>query len=455
VVDSLLRILQVNSVDSGGGAARVAWDLFQAFRRKGHESWLIAGAKLTDDPYVRELEHDPYRKGLPGVLAKVWKPFRKFESRYEGLRSLHRRTLLAVDSRRIRNRLMGIEDFEFPGTAHLFDLIPERPDVVHLHNLHGDYFDLRELAVISKQVPVYLTLHDAWLLSGHCAYSIGCERWQTGCGECPDLAIPPPVRRDATAGNWKRKREIFSKSRLFITTPSRWLMEKVQKSILAPAVVETRIIPNGVDLSVFFPADKDSARRSIGVSSDSKVILFAGVNIRQNIFKDYFTMRSAIALIAQYLQGKNIVTIGLGEEAPPERSGQMEVRFVPYQKDPKVVALYYQSADVYIHAAPEDNFPNTILESLACGTPVVATAVGGIPEQIIDGENGFLVPAGDSRAMATQIEQILSDDDLRHRISKSAADSARRLFDLERAADNYLKWFEIIREKTPNTKRRI
>ena len=453
MVDSPLCILQVNSVDSGGGAAKVAWDLFQAYRQKGHQSWLVAGSKLTSDPFVRELDHDSYRSGLPGRLAKIWKPFRKFEPEWPGLRLLHRRMLLAVDYTRIKNRLMGIDDFEFPGTAHLLNLTQDRPEVIQFHNLHGDYFDLRELATISHRVPVILTLHDAWLLSGHCSHSFACERWKTGCGECPDLTIPPPIRRDATAFNWQRKREIFSKSRLYLVTPSRWLMQKAEQSILTPAVVETKIIPNGVDLSVFQPADKGTARASFGIQQDAKVILFAAVTVLQNVFKDFQTMRLAIARVAEHLKSKKIIFIVLGEYAPPERIGQAEIRFIPYQTDPKVVAHYYQVTDIYIHAAHVDTFPTTILESLACGIPVVATAVGGIPEQIVDGETGFLVPPGDAQAMAARIEQILSNNDLYQQMGRAAVDSAQRRFDLERAAEDYLNWYEdIIGRKTEKLK---
>ncbi len=212
-------ILQVNGEDLGGGAAKVAWDLFQGYRQNGYESWLVTGIKRTKNPLVRELDHDPYRSGLSNLMAKIWKPFRKFEVNSPRLQTLHRRTILLTDFRRIRNKLNGYEDFEFPGTAHILDLIPKRPDLLQLHNLHGGYFDLRELPVLSRQVPVVLTLHDAWLLSGHCAHSFDCERWKIGCGSCPDLTIPPPIRRDGSAFNWLRKREIFLKSQVYVASP--------------------------------------------------------------------------------------------------------------------------------------------------------------------------------------------------------------------------------------------
>ena len=115
---------------------------------------------------------------------------------------------------------------------------------------------------------------------------------------------------------------------------------------------------------------------------------------------------------------------------------------MPYQKDPKVVARYYQVADVYIHAARADTFPNTVLEALACGTPVVATAVGGIPEQVEDGVTGFLMPPGDAEAMAEAIITLLTDDALRMRLGRNAAEDAQRRFTLNRQVEAYLGWYE-------------
>ena len=124
--------------------------------------------------------------------------------------------------------------------------LSDPPDIIHAHNLHGQYFGLRFLTQHSHQIPVLITLHDAWLLSGHCAHSVDCERWRTGCGKCPDMSLQPPVEQDATAHNWRRKKHIFENSRLYISTPSQWLMDKVHQSILEPAIVESRVVPNGI-----------------------------------------------------------------------------------------------------------------------------------------------------------------------------------------------------------------
>ncbi len=136
--------------------------------------------------------------------------------------------------------------------------------------------------------------------------------------------------------------------------------------------------------------------------------------------------------------------IALGEAAPPERIGDVEIRFIPYQKDPEQVARYYQAADLYLHPARADTFPNTDLEALACGTPVVASAAGGIPEQVVEGKTGFLVPVGDARAMAERVLDLLADDGLRVRMGREAAEDAARRFGLERMVGEYLTFYKEI-----------
>jgi glycosyltransferase involved in cell wall biosynthesis len=410
-----IRILQVSTSDGRGGAEKVAYNLHRAYRARGYPAWLAVGYKQTDK----------------GAGRLQW-----WISRGIGR------------PRRLWTLLRGHEDFDFPGTWRLLDLLPERPDIVHCHNLHGGYFDLCALPWLSRQVPVVLTLHDAWLLSGHCAHSFDCERWKTGCGQCPDLSIYPAVKRDATAYNWRRKRDIYAQSRLYVATPSRWLMRKVEQSILAPAVQEARVIPNGIDLSVFHPAeDRRVVRAALGLSPDAKVLLFATNGIRRSLWRDFEMMRAAVARVAWRMDGQSVLFLALGDDAPPKHIGRATVQFVPYQKDPKVVARYYQAADVYVHAARADTFPNVVLEALACGTPVVATAVGGIPEQVEDGVTGFLVGPGDAEAMAAAVVALLAYEALRKRFGENAAQEARKRFNLDRQVNEYIEWYQGIIER--------
>lgn len=437
-----MRILQVSTKDIGGGAEKVARTLFMAYRQQGHDSKLIVGQKSTSDPGIIEIPQPPISTPWARPCWILHGRLSPFEKRVPGIRRLRfwLRTLAQGWSN--VERELGYEDFAYPGSHNLLDLVPQQPDVVHCHNLHGRYFDLRYLPRLSHHIPVVLTLHDAWLLSGHCAHSFACQRWKTGCGQCPDLTIPPAIHRDATAHNWRRKRRIYQNSRLFIVTPSQWLMDKVQDSMLAPAVQEAIVIPNGVDLTIFRPANQSDVRMQLGLPKEAFILLFAAYTIKSNPWKDYTTLRSAVDHLALLPWEHEVILVALGETAPLERLGNVEVRFVPFQDDPGVVASYYQAADVYLHAARADTFPNTVLESLACGTPVVATAVGGIIEQIVDGVTGYLVPPGDGAAMAERTAALLSSHILRKRMSLQAVDMVRHHYDLEKQVDRYLKWYE-------------
>jgi glycosyltransferase involved in cell wall biosynthesis len=359
---------------------------------------------------------------------------------------------------------MGAEYFHFSATRRLLRFAKQHADLVHCHNLHGNYFDLRSLPRLADSVPVVLTLHDAWLLSGHCAHSFACELWTTGCGHCPDLTIYPAIPRDATAHNWRTKQDLYARSRLYVATPCHWLMGRVAQSMLRPGIAESRVIPYGVDLGVFRPSPKRLVRKTLGLPPDAAILVFAANGIRRSVWKDYRTMRYAVAKVAERMPGTDIVFLAVGEDAPVERVGRAQIRFVPFQRDANRVADYYRAADLYLHAARADTFPNTVLESLACGTPVVATAVGGIPEQVKSiadcglgiadchtygphEATGILTPPADAGAMAEAVITLLTDEPLRRQLGVNAARDARQRFDLERQVDDYLGWYgEVIED---------
>lgn len=444
-----LRILQVSASDRMGGAERIAWCLHRGMLEHGQQSWLAVGSRRPEqaDPRVLAIDNE----GARSAWAKLWRKAATALDPIRGIRGVKRLQLILRDSigqpARSARRWRGQEDFDFPASARLLELPPQRPDLVHAHNLHSPagYFDLRELPGISRATPTMLTLHDAWLLSGHCAHSMGCDRWQAGCGACPDLSIYPAIARDATAFNWERKRRILAASRLYVATPSQWLMERVQQSILQAGIVEQRVIPNGVDLEVFGPGDMAEARRALDLPADAAVLLFAAAGIRDNCFKDFRTMRGALAQVAQALPERTVVFLALGEDAPAEAlSARATLRFIPFEADERKVARFYHAADLYVHGARADTFPTTVLESLACGRAVVASSVGGIPEQVEPGETGLLVPPGDPAAMAQAIVALLGDPARREAMGQRAAAVARRRFDVRVQVERYLAWYRQI-----------
>jgi len=300
---------------------------------------------------------------------------------------------------------------------------------------------------LSKIAPIILTLHDEWSFTGHCAYTFGCDRLELGCGRCPHLETFPAIERDATAYNLKRKHEIYSRSRFYLAAPSSWLLNKAIRSILHPGIIEARLIPYGVDLAIFNPKNRMVARNELGLERESRVVLFVGNRTRSNPFKDFTVMEDAVKQMAAQSNGKKIVFLCVGEKGEDRVIGSATFRFIGFQIDPVKLAGYYQAADVYLHAAKADNAPLVITEAQACGVPVVATAVGGIPELIEDGNTGSLVPQGDSNAMAVRTLEILSNDRLRECMSKNAAEMARRRYNIKRQVESYLNWYVDILER--------
>lgn len=430
-----MNILQVSTADRGGGAEGSARNLFLAYRRRGHASWLAVGRKYGDDPDVLELP----RVRPPGARGAVFSALadwvRRRETRLPGARRLARLCDRLADARRWRDWRAGREEFDFPGTADLLNLPPQTPDIVHCHNLHGWYFDLRTLPALSARVPVILNLRDAWLLTGHCAYPCDCPRWTAGCGHCPDLERYPGVRRDATAANRTLKAEIFARSRLHVTAPAQWLLDAARDTILPAA--DYRLIPNGIDLSVFVPGDRQAARARLALPAEGPLVLFASSSQR-NVYKDPETMFATIRRVAEARPRTRFVC--LGQSVPPRELAGASIIPAPFQNDPRTVADYYRAADLFVHTARAEAFGKTATEAMACGIPVVATAVGGLPEQIEDGISGFLAPLGDPEAHAAAILRLLDDETLRTAVAQAAAQRGAR-YGLDRQADAFLAWY--------------
>ncbi len=462
-----MTILQISPSDIAGGAERSAKNLFHAFKTLGHESFLAVGRKTGKQKDVLVLPNDEYRNGWVQGWSQV---LANCDSKVVKIRGLGRLVRLirsmGEPSRWICNQL-GVEDFDFPATRHLLQLSPHRPDILHCHNLHGEYFDLRQLPSISAAVPTVLNVRDAWMTSGHCAFSLGCQKWMTGCGKCPDLSLFPAAKRDATSYNWKRKKSILGRSRVYLATPSKWMMDIVERSILAPSIIDARVIPNGVDTSTFHPGSQSVSRKQLGLPSDAVIMMTAAYGLRNNIWKDYKTLHSALAFLGRVWTGRDLLMLVVGENGREEKIGKVTVRNIPYQIKSSDMVHYYRASNLYLHAAKVESFGNVLIEARACGTPVISTAVGGIPEQIkslgwngipadirsygIDEATGVLTPPGDGRAMGTVALDLLNHPERCRALSDSGIKDIDRNFSVFVQAERFLSWYrEILLARSGN-----
>jgi glycosyltransferase involved in cell wall biosynthesis len=405
----LRKVLIVNTADRGGGAEVTAMSLLDGFQALGTETWLAVGAKLTDHPRVVPFHSSPDVDYRPHATVTA---------------------RLALAARRRAHRWLGLEDFDHPYSRYALDLVGSRPDVLLCNNLHGGYFDLRALAWLSQRVPVILRLGDSWLFTGHCACPLGCSRWETGCGSCPDLSIPPAIARDATWINWRRKQRIFAASRLCVVTPSRWLEERARRSMLAPAVEHWAVVPNGVDLEYFNPGTQDEARRALGIGRDRRVMLFVATSGRDNPYKDFATIRAAMQRIARSGAHTPLELFVVGKAGPDELLTEgVRIRHFPYCASRRKLANLYRAADLYLHAAAEEAFCRTAAEALACGTPVVAAATGGIAEVVDHDHTGLLVRPGRDAELAASVRVLLLDEVRRRGMGLAGVEAARTRFD--------------------------
>jgi glycosyltransferase involved in cell wall biosynthesis len=248
-------------------------------------------------------------------------------------------------------------------------------------------------------------------------------------------------------------------------------MDKIDQSILDPSAVQKKVIPNGVNQAIFKPGDRVNARRGLALPEDAIVLLFSAYGIINSRWKDYQLMRKAIEVIGSRIKDKKIIFIALGQEAPDEVNQNTEIKFIPFVSQPEEVARFYQAADIYLHGAKAETFPNSILEALACAIPVVATAVGGIPEQIkgwkefespdsnlnrfaLEDATGVLIRAGNAELFANAIVMLIGDDAKRNKIGENAAKDAKNRFSLQKQSDAFLEWYrEIITAGLMNSKK--
>lgn len=446
-----MKILQVTKrYPHGGGSGKIAADLHEGYMLGGHDSTLA-----TLDPstlYPQVVLGDRSRTPLLDEwIAPRLKKGGEVFLRKSGLRSFKKirewqANFFTKLDRPTRSwaQANGHEYFGYRGIWDWMNQCREWPDIIHGHTIEGDFFDIRAIPELSKKCKTVFTLHNAWMMTGLCHHWVSCTRWEEGCGQCPVIHEFPQYGVDGTASNWKLKKKLWQKSKLYIASPAQWLIDAASKSILSEGMVEGRVIPNGIDLGVFHPGDRNDSRKKLGIGLEEIVLLFVGNKTKNNKWKRYEWMIDALKNLVGKTDLSKVTFLLLGQEGATIDNHPFKVKFASPESDPKRIALYYQASDLYLHAALMDTFPNAVLEAMACGLPVVATKVGGIPEQVIHGTHGYLSKAGDAEEMAHWLKILLENPSQRLEMGRAAAKRAVDLYDKRRMVKDYLEWFEEI-----------
>lgn len=280
-----------------------------------------------------------------------------------------------------------------------------QPDIIHMHNIHNHYVNIRILLeyIAKKNIPCVLTMHDCWTFTGHCAYFdySGCDKWKTGCHYCPSLREYPKTfaQIDPSPWNYKMKQRLFAPLHITFVSPSQWLCDLQRFSFLKdkPCVV----INNGVDTEVFRPI-KSNVREEYGIGNRKMILAVAG-GLAPRKGRKYL-----LKLPTLLHDDEVLVIVGLLKGQEKLLPAMSRVIGIQRTKTADELVGLYSEADVFINPTLEDNFPTTNIEALACGTPLVAFSSGGSAE-VITKDTGIAVMPGDMAGLITAIRRVLKN----------------------------------------------
>ena len=422
-----MKVVQVNTNDLAGGAARAAYRLHKGLLLAGHDSVMVVASRTSTDPSVVAFE----------------KPMDSLSLLQRGLRQMR----IGRDCKRYCHSRPGsydlFSDDRNPYASTLPDQIPAC-QVINLHWIAG-FVDYQAFFTrVPRSTPIVWTLHDLNPLTGGCHYDFGCGGYVAHCGACPQLGSGDS--RDLSHKIWGRKQRLFSRmpfSKLHFVTPSRWLANEVKRSsILGKFPVS--VIPYGLDLEEFSPRHSGSVRDLLGIPRNARVLLFVAEEVNKRR-KGFALLLEALARCAGKIP--NLLLLSLGQNKPDV---QIEIPWVHIGSvnNDLFLSMVYSAADLFVICSLQDNLPNTVLEAMACGVPIVGFAVGGIPDMVRNGVSGLTVAATDVDALAVAISDLLNAEVRCAEMGANARHIAVKEYSLELQARRYAELYATLTSGT-------
>ncbi|SDK79051.1 Glycosyltransferase involved in cell wall bisynthesis [Maridesulfovibrio ferrireducens] len=398
------KIIQISTNESRGGAAQVHNSICELFSGRDDGKFGVSSfVKDTDNnaPWCKPL----YLESIEKQVSTVATP---------------------------------LMDYDIASSFYLLQK-PEflKSDLVHMHNIHGYYFNPLTLPLVSLLKPTVWTLHDMNPFTGHCGNSLECEGWRNGCKSCAHLDYYPQLKKDVAGDLFRDKRIISSVIDTTLVCPSQWLVDLVKQTFLSK--LDCKMIPNGIDTNIFKPYLKDEARKILGIPKDAFVLVITAKGGMQSKGGEF------LERAGKELQQRNskLVLLNIGGTY---HSDSVNIINFPYIADRNVLALAYSSGDVFAYPSLGDNHPLCVMEAMACGLPVVTFRTGGIPEQVVEGETGLIADYMNQEQFTQSLGMLMDRPSLCKAMSMKAAQHGRS-FKVEKMVDSYARLYEEVLER--------
>jgi len=415
-----MKILHISTFDTLGGAAKAAYRLHRGLLEIGEDSEVLVKRKTsTDDSIFCIGQTKSCEEFEDGDFSG-----RVIQEHYI---NLHRTEISDT-----------IFSFAYPGYDVSVLPVVKTADIINLHWIarYQSPKTLHKLFRLGK--PVIWTLHDQWAFTGGCHYTAGCEKYLQNCSGCLQLDDDPFDLPEAVLED---KVKLFRGGNLTVVTPSRWLAVCARKSRLFKNR-RVEVIPYSLDTNIFSPLPKESTKKSKGIAVHCVTLLF-GAERGDEKRKGFRELMASIQYCLENSQFQSLVKRGAIQMVcfghPNDELGAMGIPTLSlgYIDSDEEIRQAYAAADIFILPSLEDNFPNTVLEAMSCGVPVVAFDAGGMPDVIKNGVTGQLVPACDHQAMGEAILSLIFNPEKRKEMGKNCREIMIEKYSITVQAQHY------------------
>jgi len=422
-----MRVVHLSTGDIRGGAARSAWRLHEGLLELGCDSTMLVRDRASTHPSVQ---------ARPAPRDAGWRFWEALA--YE---------FIWCNRTSVSTAHFSIGE---PGLDVSRESAVAQADLIHLHWV-SDFLSDRSLeALAGLGKPLVWTLHDQRPFTGGCHFTGPCVGYETDCARCPQLRRNP----------WQMTQRVLADScastdglPVSVVSPSQWLATEARRS---RRFREQRVsvIPYGVPAGDFFLEDKVEARRRLQLPGDA-FLLLSGADRADEKRKGLSLLIEAFQhLPAVNSAGLPVRLFSFGNPHPSFAPLGERAISLGYLRDPQLLRLAYAAADVFVLPSMDDNLPNTMLEALACGTPVAAFAVGGMPDVIRDGHNGWLIPEVTSAALAAKLTALVDAPTLCRECGQRGAAEIAKSFTTRSQAERYLELYHSLPRNVAPPRRR-